>query len=95
MLDDLLRDIYQESKKQKIKTHSEKIFIETILNHIYQFLYKRGQPVHTVGIGILRGNTFDMYYSGRLLKKYSEIFGAMSYDTTIAGRACELYKNNR
>ncbi|PNX48163.1 MAG: hypothetical protein BV457_04310 [Thermoplasmata archaeon M9B1D] len=36
-----------------------------------------------------------MYYSGRLLKKYSEIFGAMSYDTTIAGRACELYKNNR
>ena len=95
MLDDLLRDIYQESKKQKMKTHSEKLFIEIILNNIYQFLYKRGQPVHTVGIGILRGNTFDMYYSGRLLKKYNEIFGAMSYDTTIAGRACELYKTNK
>ncbi len=95
MLNDLLEDIYQESKKQKMKTHSEKLFIETILNNIYQFLYKRGQPVHTVGIGILRGNTFDMYYSGRLLKKYNVIFGAMSYDTTIAGRACELYKTNK
>jgi len=95
MLDDLLKDIYQESKKQKIRTQSEKLFIEIILNNIYQFLYKRGQPVHTVGIGILRGNTFDMYYSGRLLKKYNEIFGAMSYDTTIAGRACELYKANK
>ena len=55
-------------------------------------MYKSGQPVHTIAIGILRGNTFDMYYKGRILEKYAESFGAMSYDTTIAGRACELYK---
>jgi HD-GYP domain-containing protein (c-di-GMP phosphodiesterase class II) len=34
-----------------------------------------------------------MYYRGRLLDKYTEKFGAMSYDTTIAGRACELFKS--
>ena len=33
-----------------------------------------------------------MYYRGRILDKFAEMFGAMSYDTTIAGRACELYK---
>jgi len=93
MIEELLKDIIQECRRKKSKTATEQMFIETILDTIYQFLYKRGQPVHTIAIGILRGNTFDMYYRGRLLEKYTELFGAMSYDTTIAGRACELYKN--
>jgi HD-GYP domain-containing protein (c-di-GMP phosphodiesterase class II) len=33
-----------------------------------------------------------MYYKGRILEKFAEMFGAMSYGTTIAGRACDLYK---
>lgn len=92
MIEELLKDILQGSKKQGTDTPTQRIFIETILDNIYQFLYKSGQPVHTVAIGILRGNTFDMYYKGRILEKFAEMFGAMSYDTTIAGRACELYK---
>lgn len=94
MLDRLLEDILEESKKVEKSASSEQVFIETILNNIYQFLYKAGQPVHTVAIGILRGNTFDMYYRGRILDRFAELFGAMSYDTTIAGRACELFKSN-
>lgn len=92
MIEELLKDIVQATKKQDVDTPTEKIFIETILDNIYQFLYKTGQPVHTTAIGILRGNTFDMYYRGRILDKVAEMFGAMSYETTIAGRACELYK---
>ncbi len=92
MIEELLKNIILESKNQEIKTPNEKIFIENILGNIYQFLYKSGKPVHTIGIGILRDNTFDMYYRGRLLQKYTESFGAMSYDTTIAGKACELFK---
>lgn len=92
MLEELLADIYHEFKTQETETPNEQLFIETILDNIYQFLYKNGQPVHTIAIGILRGNTFDMYYKGRVLQKYAERFGAMSYDTTISGKACELYK---
>lgn len=92
MIEELLKDIFQEYEKQDVNIPTEQIFIETILSNIYRFLYKSGQPVHTVAIGILRGNTFDMYYKGRLLEKFTEMFGAMSYDTTMAGRACELYK---
>ena len=92
MIEELLNDIYYESKNRKKEPITEKQFIEKILNNIYQFLYKKGQPVHTIGIGVLRGNTFDMYYKGRLLDKYKEIFGAMSYNTTIAGLACEYFK---
>ena len=93
MIEELLKDILEESKNQDTKMFSEQLFIENILDNIYQFSYKRGQPVHTIAIGILRGNTFDMFYKGRILEKYAEMFGAMSYETTIAGRACELYKN--
>ncbi|MFH1101366.1 MAG: HD domain-containing phosphohydrolase [Methanobacteriota archaeon] len=92
MIEELLQNIYEEFKTHEKGTPTEQFFIETILNNIYQFLYKGGQPVHTIAIGILRGNTFDMYYRGRIVKKYAEVFGAMSYDTTIAGKACELYK---
>lgn len=94
MLNELLGSIYEEFKTQKIAKPTEQVFLETILNSIYQFLYKEGYPIHTIAIGILRGNTFDMYYRGRIVKKYAEMFGAMSYDTTIAGRACELYKKD-
>jgi HD-GYP domain-containing protein (c-di-GMP phosphodiesterase class II) len=92
MIEELLKDIHNESKSYESNNPNAKVFIETIINNIYQTMYKNGQPVHTIGIGILRGNTFDMYYRGRILEKYAERFGAMSYDTTIAGRACELYK---
>ena len=92
MIQKLLESIYEEFKTNTTDHLTEQFFIETILNTIYQFLYKEGHPIHTIAIGILRGNTFDMYYRGRLVKKYAEIFGAMSYDTTIAGRACELFK---
>ena len=92
MIEELLKDILQRSKKQDSDAPTAQIFIETILDNIYQFIYKSGQPVHTIAIGILRDNTFDMYYRGRVLEKFAEMFGAMSYDTTIAGRACELYK---
>jgi len=92
MIEELLKDIIQQSKKQDTDTPTAQIFIETVLDNIYQFMYKSGQPVHTIAIGILRNNTFDMYYKGRVLEKFAEMFGAMSYDTTIAGRACELYK---
>lgn len=92
MIEELLEDILQESKAHTSDSPSEQIFIETILNNIYQFLYKRGHPVHTIAIGILRGNTFDMYYKGRIIERYAEIFGAMSYETTIAGKACEQFK---
>jgi HD-GYP domain-containing protein (c-di-GMP phosphodiesterase class II) len=92
VIEELLNDILVECKEKKSETTTEKVFIETILDTIHKFLYKRGQPVHTVAIGILRGKTFDMYYRGRLLDKYTELFGAMSYETTIAGRACELFK---
>jgi len=92
MIEDILKDIIQESKNQDNNNQTERNFIETILDKIYQFLNKSGQPVHTIAIGILRVNTFDMYYRGRLLDKFAEMFGAMSYDSTIAGRACELYK---
>lgn len=92
MIEELLNDILKESQSQKTEYVSEQVFIENILNNIYQLLYKNSQPVHTIGIGILRGNTFDMHYKGRLLQKHVESFGAMSYDTTIAGNACELFK---
>jgi HD-GYP domain-containing protein (c-di-GMP phosphodiesterase class II) len=92
MIEELLKDILLNSPKQNIHTPTEQTFIETILDNIYQYLYKSGQPVHTIAIGILRNTTFDMYYKGRILEKFAEMFGAMSYDTTIAGRACELYK---
>jgi HD-GYP domain-containing protein (c-di-GMP phosphodiesterase class II) len=92
MIEDLLKDILQGSKKRDTDTHTQRIFIDEILDNIYQFFYKSGQPVHTVAIGVLRGNTFDMYNKGRILEKFDEMFGAMSYDTTIAGRACKLYK---
>ena len=92
MIEELLQDILLECKDKKSETATEKMFIETILDTIYHFLYKQGQPVHTVAIGILRGKTFDMYYRGRLLEKYTELFGAMSYDTTIAGLACDRFK---
>lgn len=95
MIEKILEDILVESKTQKTDTSSHQIFIETILDNIYQFLYKNGQPVHTIAIGILRGNTFDMYYKGRILDRFAEMFGAMSYDTTIAGRACELFKSGK
>ena len=94
MIEDLLNDILNECKTRAPENPTEQAFIETILDNIYQFLYKGGQPVHTIGIGILRGNTFDMYYKGRILEKYAEMFGAMSYNTTIAGRACELFKKS-
>jgi HD-GYP domain-containing protein (c-di-GMP phosphodiesterase class II) len=92
MIEELLKDLYSESIKIQKETPTEKHFIESILDNIYQFLYKKGQPIHTIGIGILRGNTFDMYYKGRLINKFKESFGAMSYDTTIAGLACEYFK---
>ena len=92
MINELLENIYEEFKSQKIPRPTEQFFIETLLNTIYQFHYKKGHPVHTIAIGILRGNTFDMYYRGRIVKKYAEMFGAMSYNTTIAGKACELFK---
>ena len=92
MIEEILKDIIQESKKQHSIINTERNFIEIILDKIYQFLNKSGQPVHTIAIGILRVNTFDMYYRGRLLEKFAETFGAMSYETTMAGRACELYK---
>lgn len=90
MIEELLKDIFQVSKKQPSVISTEQKFIEIILDNIYQFLYKSGQPVHTIAIGILRGTTFDMYYKGRILEKFAEMFGAMSYDTTIAGWACDL-----
>lgn len=93
MIDELLKDIHHELTSASIEGQSETAFLETILDSIYQFLYKTGQPLHTIALGILRKNTFDIYYRGRILQKYAERFGAMSYDTTIAGRACELYKN--
>jgi HD-GYP domain-containing protein (c-di-GMP phosphodiesterase class II) len=93
MLEKLIKEIHKESKKMKNEILTEQKFMDTILNNIYQFFYRGGYPVHTIGIGILRGNIFDIYYRGRLIKKYTEMFGAMSYDATIAGRACELYKN--
>jgi len=92
MIKKLLEDIIEESLEHSIENPTEQMFIEMILNNIYNFLYKSGQPIHTIAIGILRGNTFDMYYKGRVLKKYTERFGAMSYETTIAGKACELFK---
>ncbi len=92
MIEELLQDIFQISKKQPTVISTEQKFIETILDNIYQFLYKSGQPVHTIAIGILRGTTFDMYYKGRILEKFAEMFGAMSYDTTIAGWACDLHR---
>lgn len=92
MINKLLENIFEEFKAHTTEHPTEQFFIETILNTIYQFLYKEGHPIHTIAIGILRGNTFDMYYRGRIVKKYAETFGAMSYDTTIAGRACELLK---
>ena len=92
MINKLLENIFEEFKTHSTEHPTEQFFIETILNNIYQFLYKAGHPIHTIAIGILRGNTFDMYYRGRIVKKYAEAFGAMSYDTTIAGKACELLK---
>ena len=93
MIEELLKDILLNSQIKKTHTATEQTFIETILDNIYQYLYKTGQPIHTIAIGILRGTTFDMYYKGRILEKFAdEMFGAMSYDTTIAGWACELYK---
>jgi len=92
MIRELLGEILQTSKKWDGKVDSEQVFVETVLDCIYQFLYKCGLPIHTIAVGILRGSTFDMYYKGRILERYARLFGAMSYDTTIAGRACELYK---
>lgn len=94
MIDKLLIDILGESRRDNGIISTERLFIESILNNIYQYIYKSGQPVHTVAIGILRGNTFDMYYKGRIQGKFAEVFGAMSYETTIAGRACEEFKTN-
>ena len=93
MIKELLSNILEESKLQESEYLSEQLYIEHILDNIYQFLYRNNQPVHTIGIGILRGDTFDMYYKGRMIKKYTKRFGAMSYKTTIAGKACELYKH--
>jgi HD-GYP domain-containing protein (c-di-GMP phosphodiesterase class II) len=92
MLEGLLDEILRESRKGGVEVVSEQVFVEMVLNCIYQFLYKCGLPVHTVGVGILRGSTFDMYYRGRIVERYARLFGAMSYDTTLAGRACELFK---
>ena len=94
MIEELLKDILRGCKGRDADISSQRTFIETILDNIYQFFYKSGQPVHTTAIGVLRGTTFDMYYKGRILEKFAEMFGAMSYDTTIAGRACELYKKD-
>ena len=95
MLEELLEEIHQDIENMKESKTSEQQFIDSLLKNIYQYLYKIGLPVHTIGIGILRGNTFDMYYKGRILNKYKQMFGAMSYDATIAGRACELFKKNK
>jgi len=92
VIEKLLKNILEESERNNAGYLNEQDFMESILDNIYQFLYKSGQPVHTIAMGILRGNTFDMYYRGRILDKFAEMFGAMSYDTTIAGRACELFK---
>ena len=94
MIDKLLIDILKESRKDDDIEPTERSFIESILNNIYHYIYKSGQPVHTIAIGILRGNTFDMYYKGRIQEKFAEVFGAMSYETTIAGRACEKFKTD-
>ncbi|KYK24686.1 hypothetical protein AYK25_06090 [Thermoplasmatales archaeon SM1-50] len=92
MIEELLKAIHQELKNKEITQQSEQKFIRSVLDNIYLFLYKSGQPIHTIGLGILRGNTFDMYYRGRIFDQYAQLFGAMSCDTTIAGRACALYK---
>jgi HD-GYP domain-containing protein (c-di-GMP phosphodiesterase class II) len=94
MIEELLRDIHKELESKQIDQQTEQRFIESVLDKIYQFLYKSGQPIHTLGLGILRGSTFDMFYRGRILDQYAQLFGAMSYDTTIAGKACELYKKD-
>jgi hypothetical protein len=95
MIVDLLDDIYRQSRSTCDVATDAKTFIENLIGNIYQSLYRSGQPIHTIGLGILRQNTFDMYYTGRIPSEYAEKFGSMSYEVSIAGRACELFKKNQ